>query len=206
MSEINPEEIAEAASQPGTFSFVDRLLGRNYPTTSVNMYLDEQAAFDRQSLSFEAEAFKLRNKEQNLELVAKIDELDRQLNANKYVITLQGFPPEEYDALVLECEEQYPPKYEETTNPFSGEKKRTKVETEEFFQLLWSKLWAKSIVKITAPDGAVDASELEVGTAAKVRNNFPIDARRKVDLAIQELRLTSEWIDSVQDEGFLVTP
>jgi hypothetical protein len=47
---------------------------------------------------------------------------------------------------------------------------------------------------------------LDVGTAARMRDNFPIDGRRRIDVKIQDLRLGGLWMDAIQDEGFLATP
>lgn len=204
--EFNPDAAIEAATQPGTFSFVERLTGRGYPTSDVRIYLDEQAAFERLVLKNEATSEEVTSLATAEEVEAKIEELDRRLVESRYVITLKGFPPERYDEIIAECETQYPTKYEEHTNVFSGEKIKNRIENPEFSKLLFAKLWAESIVKIVAPDGYVDEARMDVGTAARVRENFPIDGRRKIDLRIQELRLTSAWIDEVQDEGFLATP
>ena len=136
MTEIDPEALAESASKPGTFSFIDRLLGRNYPTAKVKLYLDEQAAFERQRLVLESEGFKVRNKEANVELVEQIEELDRKLNENKYVIVLQGFPPEEYDELIKEVEEQFPVEYEVTVNLFSGGKTKDGKDNQNYLSSL----------------------------------------------------------------------
>lgn len=205
--EFDPMEAAKAASEPGTFSFIDRLLGRNYPTSKVLVYLNEQAAFERLNLVQELnDPHSVLDPEDRVRMEDEIEALDATLLNSRYVITLQGFPPEEYDELLEEVNEQYPVEYTEYTNMFSGEKIKQEVENPERTKLLLSMLWAKSIIKIEDPRGAVDEAGLDNGTAARMRGNFPIDGRRKIDIRIQELRLASSWMDEIQDEGFLATP
>lgn len=205
MTEFDPQAAAEQASERGTFSFIERLTGRNYPTSDVVMYMDEQAAFDRLVLMAELEDETI-TVECRVEIEKRIEELEDQLRASKYVITLQAFPPEQYDALLAELDAQYPPEFDEHTNVFSGEKVKTEKDNPARTRLLFAMLWAKSIKKITAPDGSVDETVLDNGTAGHIRENFPIAARRDIDIRIQDLRLASAWMDGIQDEGFLATP
>lgn len=205
--EFDPMEAAQSASEPGSFSFIDRLVGRNYPTSDVYVYLDEQAAFNRNHLKFQLldDTLPLTT-EERVKMEAEIEAIDAQLRADRYTITLQGFPPEEYDQVLAEVNEQYPIEYAEYTNMFSGQKVKEEVDNPDRTKLLLAMLWAKSIVKVTDPSGAFDETELDNGTAARMRGNFPIDGRRKIDVRIQELRLASAWMDEIQDEGFLATP
>lgn len=206
MNDYNPEEAAQASITPGAFSFMDRLLGRNYPVSVVKVYLDEQSAFERTRLALKAEAYKVRNAQANVELEKQIEEIDKRLQEAKYEIHLQGFPPEEYDKLIDEVNEQYPPEYEENLNPISGERIKKEIPNEDRMNLLHAKLWAKSIKRVVAPTGEVDEIAMDAGTAARMRENFLIDGRRKIDTRIQEMRLGSAWMDQVQDESFLATP
>lgn len=206
-SEFDPMEAAQAASEPGTFSFIDRLVGRNYPTSEVYLYLDEQAAYDRLHLIGELnQPTSVLTPEDRVRMEGEIAALEKTLLDGRYTVTLQGFPPEQYDEILEEVNEQYPIEYTEYTNMFSGEKVKNEVDNPERTKLLLSMLWAKSIVKIEDPHGAVDDAVLDNGTAARMRGNSPIDARRRIDIRIQELRLASAWMDEIQDEGFLATP
>lgn len=201
---FDPKAAAEAASEPGTFSFIDRLLGRNYPTHTVKVYLDEQTGFERTRLATRAQTEK--NADEAAKLEKQIEELDKKLAASRYSFVLQGFPPERYDAIIEEAREDYPAEFEEHVHPFSGERIRKEKPNDDFENLLWAKLWAESIKEIIDPAGAIDAAGVDVGTAANMRANFPIDGRRKIDVAIQDLRMGGMWMDSIQDEAFLATP
>lgn len=199
---------AEAQSQPGTFSFVERLHGRGFPKSEVKVYLDEVNGFERNKLALQAETQKVTKGDgakPNVEAEARIAELDALIAKSRYIFELHGFPPERYDAIIDEVYEEFPAEYEVTINPYSGARDKQEKPSTLREELLHAKLWAESIRKITNADGQEDTTVLDEGTAARMRDNFPIDGRRKIDVRIQELRLGSAWMDSIQDEGFLAT-
>ena len=132
--------------------------------------------------------------------------LDAIIAQSAYVFVLSGFSPDRYDDIIDEIYEEFPAEYDVNVNPFSGAREKTELPNDERTDLLHAKLWAESITKIIDADGNEDTSGLDVGTAANVRANSPIDARRKIDVRIQELRMGSAWMDTIQDEGFLATP
>lgn len=207
MNEFNPEEAAEAQSKPGVFSFVERLHGRGFPTSKVKIYLDEETAFERQRLALQLEAGEIAGGLKDAKQVQeKIDELDAIIAQSAYTFVLSGFSPDRYDDIIDEIYEEFPAEYEVNVNPFSGAREKVEIPNDDRTNLLHAKLWSESITKIIDSSGNEDASGLDVGTAANVRANSPIDARRKIDIRIQELRMGSAWMDTIQDEGFLATP
>src|SRR5690349_6105667 len=118
MSDFDPQAAAEAQSQPGTFSFVERLQGRGYPHSTVKVYLDEATAFERNELALRAGTAE--SIEQAKQIEEKIEELDRKLAQSRYLFELHGFSPERYDEVIDEAFEQFPAEYETSINPFSG--------------------------------------------------------------------------------------
>lgn len=205
MNEFNPEAAAEAQSQPGTFSFVERLQGRGFPTSKVKVYLDEANGFKRTQLAIKAESPGLKP-EEKVALEKQIEELDAVIAQSRYIFELHGFDPDRYDEVIDEAYEQFPAEYEVSLNPFSGAKTKEEVDNPDRSEYLLAALWRESIKKITDANGNEDTSPLDFDTAFRMRQTFPIDGRRKIDTRIQELRLGSQWMDSIQDEGFLATP
>lgn len=206
MTEFNPEEAANAMSAPGVFSFVERLSGRGYPSSEVKIYLDEKTAFERQRLAIDIEAGVFKNVEDAAAAQEKIEQLDAQIAESGYTFVLEGFSPDRYDDIIDEAYKEFPAEYDVTVNPFSGAREKAEIHNDNRDDLLHAKLWSQSIKKIIDHKGNEDTAGLDEGTAANVRANSPIDARRKIDIRIQELRMGSAWMDSIQDEGFLATP
>ncbi len=202
MTDFDASQAAQDSVQRGTFSFMDRLLGRNFPKSEIVVYLDEDTAFKRQALTEKKTA----DLEEAAKIQEQIDALDAQLAGSRYVFTLTGFDPNDYDTILSEIYAEYPAEYTEDVNPYSGAKVREEKPNEDRVKLLWAKLWARSITQIEGPDHTVDNSVLDVNTAGHMRGSFPIDGRRRIDIRIQELRMASSWMDEIQDEGFLATP
>jgi DNA-binding transcriptional MerR regulator len=125
MNEFNPEAAAQAQSQPGVFSFVERLHGRGFPKDEVKIYLDEENAFKRNELAAKAQI------EKDPKIAKKIEEeiaqLDKIIARSRYIFELHGFPPERYDKLIEEAYEEFPAEYETYVNPFSGARDKTEL-------------------------------------------------------------------------------
>lgn len=203
MTEQTAQEMAEAASQPGTFSFIDRLRGRNYPTEVIEVYLDEAKGYEL--IKLEEEASNTKNDKRLKDIEDKIAALHTELRADAYFIHLQAIPSERYDELVDEANETIPPEFEETTSPLNGRVTREQKPSEERAALFTALQWSAFITKVVDSSGAV-ADSISSDDVTLWRVNLPVEAVIKVDKTINKLRMVTAWMDGVQDESFLATP
>jgi hypothetical protein len=197
------QTIAEAASQPGSFNIVERLLGRGMPTEDVTIYLDEKLAWDL--LRLEAKHNSARKDKEAVEIEKKIERVKKELAKSAYVFTITGITNEAYDALVDQVLEQHPYEYEESINPLTGEKVRTIVQNDERDKLFNTVFMAASIDKITDPDGNVD-DQVTPATAAQIKNLAPLDGIRRITEMMTEMRMAVKWMDEIENEDFSPRP
>lgn len=192
-------ELAKKASEPGAFTFLDRLLGRNYPTDEVVIYLDEAAGYKVSELRRKAKMSA--DPETAAAIEEQIDALDREVVKSAAIFRLQGMPNEEYDAIIDDIYEQMPAEYEETTNPFTGRKEKTEIHDPKREDLLNTTVWARFLTEIETSEGTQRGFTED--EAAVMRGKLPIDGVRRVQEVIQKLRMATSWMDQIQDEGFL---
>lgn len=206
---------AENASKQGTFSFIDRVTDRNYPTEIVPVYLDEAAGYELGKVDEELENIRLRTKlfKDNETVLAELGkeitaleerrEAIREAAANsRFVFELEGISTKLYDECVDEAQEQFPLEYREVRHPVTFALERHVVENEEreiFFRTL---LWSKFIRRVVDPSGNVDEA-ITPAWAGTVEGLLPVIAQIKIQKAISKLRMTTEWMDNIQGEDFL---
>ena len=210
MTENNVTDITEATrlvaveqGKQGKFNFLDRLNGRNYPTETVEIYLDEEAGLAAMELQEAITAEKDGEKVNAMqdELVA----LGETLAQSKYVLRLRGISTEEYDATVDAVREQYPLEYRDTVNPMTFSREREVVESEAREQLFRNLLWAKYIESVTDHEGNVD-DDITPELVAVFCLRAPIMAPIKVSEAVEKLRMTTAWMDELQGADFFPKP
>ena len=191
---------AEAASKAGSFNFLDRLANRNYPTEDVQVYLDEAAGYRVQALA--AEIADEADDERLEQLEADLRLAQGEMLASRFVFHLEGISSDEYDDVVDAAREQFPIEYTETRNPLTFALERTPVENEERETFFRAHLWAKFIRSVEAPGGEVD-DNITPAWCAQVQGLLPIMGALKIQTAIETLRMTTDWMDRIQDENFL---
>lgn len=203
MSEKTPEELAREGMTPKTFSFIERLQGRAYPEDDVTIYLDEKLGYKLLALHEELDAEG--NAEKAKVIEGKIDQVSKELQRSKYVFHCHGISNEANDAIVDEVAESFPYEYDETTNPFTGEKTKTLIPNDDRTEAYVRKLWAACISSITDPDGAVD-KEVGLETVAAFRQEGPLSGIGRVTAMLNKLRMATDWVEFLEDEDFLVKP
>ena len=193
-------EIAEARSKQGTFSFLDRLAGRDYPTDDVEIFLDEAAGHKIQKLN--EDLANSQNAEQSEILEKQIDALREKARASRYIVHMEGIPVEDYDATVDAAEEEYPIEYNEYHNPLTMKRERDQIPNERRDIFFRTHLWAKFIRSVEDGDGNVD-DNITPEWVSVVLGKSPIIAQARIQMAIEKLRMVSAWMDEVQGEDFL---
>ena len=198
MTEQTPEEVAIEQSAQGTFSLIERLQNRNMPEEIVTIYLDEAAAYERTILQ------ELHAKTIDGEKLADIDDqltaVEAKIRASAIEVTLRAISSKKYDELLERVLETHPQEYEETTSPFTGERKRIEIPSPEREELLNTIYLAECIVQARMGD---DVDETITDAWVKNFKDFaPLDALRLIITAAYRLRMTTEWMDGIQNSDF----
>lgn len=198
MTEQTPEEVAIEQSAQGTFSLIERLQNRNMPEEIVTIYLDEAAAYERTILQ------ELHAKTTDGEKLADIDDqltaVEAKIRASAIEVTLRAISSKRYDELLERVLETHPQEYEETTSPFTGERKRIEIPSPEREELLNTIYLAECIVQARMGD---DVDETITDAWVKNFKDFaPLDALRLIITAAYRLRMTTEWMDGIQNSDF----
>lgn len=205
MSNLTPEELAEQANEPGTFSFIERLHGRNYAKDTVTIYLNEELGYKLAELEV-AYSDKLNlSADEATALQQDIDRLRGEIAPEKYTFYLEGISNEYYDKLVSSAEEQFPYEYDEAIDPWNGAKSKILIdvyERDEYFTNIW---WAATIRKVEFADGSVDTG-ITSEFIEQFRRLGPINALQRVGATVQKLRMATNWIEYTEDEDFLAKP
>lgn len=205
MSNKTAEELAADSSAPGTFSFAERLRGRNYAKDSVSIYIDEKLGYElaELELQYRDDAANL-SLDQINKLEADITAKIAELKPHEYVFDLEGISNKQYNALVDQANEKFPLEYEEGTD-FLGQKTKTLLESSDRDEFFTGILWLACFRKITAADGTT-ADDINPELIAEFRDSAPLAALSQINKTINKLRLATDWIEYTEDEDFLVKP
>lgn len=198
--EAETKAIATEASKEGNFNFLDRLAGRDYPTETVEIYIDESAGYLIQKL--EAQAADTKDPDQADIIHAQIEFQREKAKNSRYVVHLEGISVEDYDALVDKSVELFPVQTKETRNPLTYAPESVVIENPEREQYFRTALWAKFIRKVVGPDGGADTN-ISQEWVAFFMGHVPIAALVKVNEAVEKLRMVTDWMDHVQTDDFL---
>lgn len=192
--------VAEEQSQPGTFSFLDRLNNRNYPTEDVTIFLDERAGLIVQKLKSD---LMLQKDPAQREIIEKqIAYQVEKACESRYIVHLQGISVEAYDAIVDAANEQYPVEYNEFRNPLTAKLEREVIPNEDRDLYFRTHLWAAFFQSVEDKDGNLDENTTPefVSVFLKVA---PIAAQVEIGAAVDRLRMVTNWMDEIQGEDFL---
>jgi hypothetical protein len=202
MSNKSAEELAAEASERGTFSFIDRLRGRNYAKDDVVVYLNEDLGYKLYNLE---EDLRVAAADRVPEIEEKIKALREELAPEAYTFHMHGISNKKYDQLIDEAVEQFPEEFEEIVNPFTGEKSKQTIPSEDRNKLFTTKFWAACLDSIEFADGSVADDDKEAIVSA-FKEEAPLAAIGRVSATINKLRLATDWIEYTEDEDFLAKP
>lgn len=194
-------ELANEAKKPGTFSIMNAVKDRAFPSQEVNVYLDEQAAY----LASEANEKLKRIDPADKEYAAaekELNELIEKLEDSKYVFTLKGIAESKRAQLLKLASDKYPIEYREDKNVYTGEVKREEIPSDERDNLFTSLVWAEHITKIVAPTGEVQ-EHLSAEECNELRGVLPIASSALINQTIEKLRAASAVFMMTVDEDFL---
>lgn len=198
------DETAEAkareASTPGTFSFIDRVVNRDYPTDTVEIYLNENAGL--RILKLEQDRAVATDGEQANLIEKQIEAWREKAKDSRYIFHLEGISSEVYDSVVDAATENFPLEYNEFRNPLTQALVREVKDNPDREVYFRTHLWAKFIRKVEDSEGNVD-DNITAEWIAVFANNAPLMAQVKIQASVDLLRMTTDWMDHIQDEDFL---
>lgn len=206
----SPESIATAAVQRGTFNFADAIRGRNYGTKEVPVVLDDRIPLRilelRERLNgSEVKGIPVALGEDAERINQELNEAEAEAVAARYIVKLRGISETRRDELQTQARETYPMDYEEREVPLTGEKRKIPVDSPDRDKLFTNLLWAESIVSVTSPAGDV-AENLDLETVSLFRAEAPTAAKFHIMLAIEELRVASDWYEGLTNADFTPKP
>lgn len=212
MSEI--EEIVENARKPGVFNIVDAVRGRGYPTSQIDVFLDEDVAYMAAEIESEikrlgADMDKVSDTKELArmtkiyeEFVNKKDKTIQEMGGTRYTFHLRGISEGERSDLYDKAVELYPLKFENDRNPLTGESNKKEVESELRNKHFTDMLWSAYIVKIVAPDN-LEQVGISIEDAKELRRSLPIASASKITESIEKMRAATAIFMLSVDEDFL---
>lgn len=194
-------ELAEAAKQPGTFNLLEVIKDRAYPTEDVNIYLDEQTAYEAAVLKEKLENTDAKSKTY-VQIEKELEALVSKMEESKYVFSITGISEGKREELYEESTKVFPVEYKEDKNPFTGEVTRNEVESKERDRLFTNMLWSAHIAKVTAPTGDVQ-NAMTTAEVTQLREALPLAAVGTINQAIDKIRAATAVFMFTVDEDFL---
>lgn len=204
MSNKTAEELAAETTEPGTFSFIERLRGRNYAKDTLVVYLNEELGYELNELVTELKDGDSVNADAVTKLEADIAAKIEELKPYAYTIELTGISNERYNELVAEAAEKYPYQYEET-NDILGRPEKVLTENEDRQEFFTALLWLSNIRSITDASGNT-ADDVGPDLVAELQNTAPLAVIHRINDTVSKLRLATDWIEYTQDEDFSAKP
>jgi len=199
-------ELAKEAKKPGTFSIVNVLKDRAFPAETVNVYLDEQSAYDASKIQERIDELAKSSAEEDINLAQKLSEerdvIISKLEQSRYVFHITGISEGKRNEIQEECLEKFPMEYEESKNPFTGEIVKQEKENKARDRYFTNALWAASITKIVDPQGNEQES-LTMDDVASLRELLPLAAAGAITQSIEKLRISTAIFMASVDEDFL---
>lgn len=213
MSDI--EEIVEKARKPGTFNIVDVVKGRSYPTDTVDVFIDENVAFQASELDAAIVKISETMDKKNLdkktldgflkkreEILDRKEKLVEEMGGTRYVFHLTGVSEGKRQDLYDKAVEKYAVEYEKNRNAFTGDTEKVELENVERDRYFTSLLWEASVVKIVAPDGDEQTS-INYEEALELRRSLPLASASAITEAIEKMRAATAIFMISVNEDFL---
>lgn len=212
MSDI--EEMVEDAKKPGKFNIVDVVKGRGYPTSQVDVFLDEDAAYlatkveeEIKKLGLEMDKTSDSSELKKItklyeEFISKKQKIIEEMGGSRYVFHLRGISEGQRNDLYDKTLAEYPMKYETDRNPLTGESTKKEIEDEQRNKYFTDLLWSSYITKIVAPDGS-EQEGISFEDARELRRSLPIAAASKITDSIEKMRVATAVFMLSVDEDFL---
>lgn len=204
------EDIVAKALKKGNFDFLAAVTDRAYPTIDVPVYLDEVKVQeliklddaiaeldDKAKESYSAKDFLA----DQGKLISRRDELKEELNAGAYHFIVQGISQERLNQIEEEVEGAFPTEYEEIESPITGAKSRVAQDNPKRDEFNVN-LTRYSYIKAIRDSQGNEADSMDISQFVLMWNRLPLLSRVKVDIAIQEATIATDFYKQLADEVF----
>ena len=178
MSEKN-ETVEELLT---TWDLGEFLADRQMPEVTVDVYLNEYASHAKAQL---LKAHARATGDEVAELDAKLEEVEKQLEASRYEISLRAIPSEMREDIHKRAVKEFPYKKNFLNQPTEDDPTQERIEFENLL------LWQACIRKMVAPNGRVFENPSE-GDVKALDKGLPTGAKNALDRAIRELHEDAE--------------
>lgn len=178
-------ELVNKATEKGTFSILDAAKGIGYPSDTVAVYTDIEAAYLIKHYNTQA-ADEL-DPEKVDEIDAKVKELTQRIKDSTYTFHLRGYAPEVVRAINEEARAKFD--VESTDNGDAAE---------------WCnyKYVAEAIQLVTRADGAEDHTHWTPEKTKELAFSLPDGEFDRITSKMSELVFTAAYFDQVVDADF----
>ena len=213
MSDI--QEMVEEAKRPGKFNIVDAVRGRAYPKNTVDVFIDEEVAYNVAELNELIDKIGQEMDKKNVDkkhmdkLLAERDKImsDREkiieeMGGTKYVFHLTGISEGDRQDIYDKALKQHPMKYDKSRSPLTGMVEKEEIEDPERDRYFTTLLWQSHITKIVAPDGS-EQEGITYEDALELRRILPLAAITTITEAIEKMRASTSLFMISVNEDFL---
>jgi hypothetical protein len=194
MTDVTLDEVRDAvekATDKSTFSLVEAIKGRGYPTEEVTVYTNADAAYNLAETNALLETL-AQGKQQDTEEYDNLDAVAQQLKAevqeSALTFSLRGISPGEVQRLSKKVAKQA----------------RAEDLDEDEEALLRTAAWfAPHVVRVSNAQGEVDEHLYTAEEARVLMDLLPQSEWNKLLVAMSKLSLGSMYFDQLVDAGFL---
>lgn len=207
-TEINDNIDAPAFEAPNkdTFSFFDVLSERTYPTDTVTVFLDEQAAYEGRKIALEMESAEDPTEVDVEKYSARIDALRDRIQASEYVFHLRGISDDKYaDAKAVVDEKFKGRQKQRRTADGRLEKYLDEDDQMAYLRYLSALMISLHVDQIVDPNGRVNTAP-GADEIAMFVDKAPSAAVEKLNEAVKALRVSATQYEATLDEGFFLRP
>lgn len=178
-------ELVEKATEKGTFSILDAAKGIGYPSDTVEVYTDIEAAYLIKH--YNAQAADELDPDKVDEIDAKVKELSQRIKDSTYTFHLRGYAPQVVKNINVEARSKFD--VEDTGNGEAAE---------------WCnyKYVGEAIQLVTRPDGAEDHTHWSPEKVEELAFSLPDGEFDKITDKMAELVFTAAYFDQVVDADF----
>lgn len=175
-----------------TFDLAAVLAGADYPTLEVDVYFDERVGFELYLLRKEIKTCEDPEAKENLQ--TRLEDLLEKSSESKYVVTVKGLPESARKIADAKSRKKFDTEYNLLNQEVPN------AQRDDYYNLL---LWQESIVKITAPNGAV--AEPTPEEIESLRSSVGRSVVAAISEAIRDLQegARAGFENKAQDTSFL---
>jgi hypothetical protein len=182
-------ELVQEAQSAKVFNLADAIKGRAYPSTSVKVYLDDEAAMQLVQINNQM------NRTTNADELAKLQVIAEEL-AEKIMSSALTFEMRGVGQSIIEA-------VTDKVNVLHGLDSEDAERSQEWLKDYITHLVAVNIVSVSNSEGAVDKEEFNYEKVEELRKALSVTEWNKLVGSMQKLTLAGGYFDQLTDAGFL---